>query len=136
MADASVEPDGYQPGVCNIGDPERRRRRRVGHLGVLAGVGLLVAVAILDQPAYYGLASTPFFIGGAVGYLQDRMRFCAYYGRAGEYNLGTLEESPETVTDETAREKDRRRSRQIYRNSLLSGLAAAVGGTLVLALIS
>lgn len=132
MADASAEPDGYQPGVCNIGGPERKRRRRAGHLGVATGFGLLLAVALLDQPYYYGLASTPFFIGGAVGYIQDRLRFCAYYGRAGEYNLAGLDESPESVTDETARERDRGRSTQIYLYSLLSGLGMAIVGTAVL----
>lgn len=132
MADASADLDGYQPGVCNIGGPERKRRRRAGHLGVAAGLALLLAVALLDLPPYFGLASTPFFIGGAIGYIQDRLRFCAHYGRAGEYNLGSLDESPEPVTDETARRTDRRRSRQIFLYSLVSGLAAAIGGTLFL----
>lgn len=136
MADASAESGAYRPGVCNIGGPERKRRRRAGHLGVAAGLGLLLAVALLDQPPYYGLASTPFFIGSAVGYIQDRLRFCAYYGRAGEYNLGSLDQSPETVSEETARKKDRRRSRQIYLYSLLSGLVVAIVGTLFLYVVA
>lgn len=132
MADGTAE---YQPGVCNIGTPERQRRRRVGHLSTAGGLFVVAAIAALSLPAYYALASTPFFIGGAMGYLQDRMRFCAYYGRRGEYNLGGLDGDPSTVSDVDAKERDRKRSRQIMLYALGIGLVAAALSTLVVALV-
>ena len=135
MAETSADSGEYQPGVCNIGTAERQRRRRTGHLGSLAGVALLLAVGGLGLPPYYGLASTVFFIAGAVGYLQDRYQFCAYYGQRGEYNLGGLDQSPETVTDEAARRRDRQRSREIYAYSLVAGLGVGLLGTGILYLL-
>lgn len=131
-------PDGtaeYQPGVCNIGTPERQRRRRVGHLSTAGGLFVVAAIAALSLPSYYALASTPFFVGGAMGYLQDRLRFCAYYGRRGEYNLGGLENDPGSVPDTEAQERDRKRSRQIMLYSLGLGIGAAVLATLLVALV-
>jgi hypothetical protein len=135
MSDTAATSAQYQPGVCNIGTEERRRRRRVGHLGTGAGLLVLVLVAATNLPAYYALASSVFFIAGASGYLQDRFRFCAYYGREGEYNLGGLETGPSQVTDTDAREKDRKRARQIMAYSLFAGLGAGIVGTLLVYII-
>lgn len=135
MGESAGTTDSYQPGVCNIGTEERRRRRRVGHLGTAAGLFVLVAIGGLGLPAYYGLASTVFFIAGAIGYLQDRFRFCAHYGRQGEFNLGGLDAEPEQVDDETARKKDRRRARQISIYGIVVGIGAGVVGWLVLSLL-
>ena len=121
--------DEYQPGVCNIGTEERERRRRAGHLGTAAGLLLIAAVALLDLPPYYALASSVFFIAGATGYLQDRFHFCAYYGNRGEYNLGPVEDGPAVVTEEDAKAADKRRARQIMVYSLVTGIGAAVVGT-------
>lgn len=122
----------YQPGVCNIGTEERERRRRAGHLGTAAGLFVVIAVALLSLPPYLALASSVFFISGATGYLQDRMRFCAYYGNRGEYNLGGLGDDPGVVTDEEARRADKRKARQIMVYSLVIGIGAGVAGTAVL----
>ena len=40
----------YQPGTCDIGPAEIARRRRTGHVGVLASIGLLAALLALDAP--------------------------------------------------------------------------------------
>ena len=42
---SSPTADGYRPGVCNIGPAEIARRRRAGHVGALATVGLLAVLA-------------------------------------------------------------------------------------------
>lgn len=127
--------DEYQPGVCNIGTEERQRRRRAGHLGTAVGLLLIAAVALLDLPPYYALASSVFFGLGASGYLQDRFRFCAYYGNRGEYNLGSLADGPEVVTDEDAKSADRRRARKIMLYSTAIGIGVAVLGTGMLYII-
>jgi hypothetical protein len=37
---------GYQPGVCNIGPQEIRRRRRAGHVGLVAAASVAIGVAV------------------------------------------------------------------------------------------
>lgn len=135
MSQGTGSGETYQPGVCNIGPEERRRRRRSGHLGTGAGILLLVAIAVLRLPDYYGLASTVMFGAGAVGYLQDRFQFCAEYGRRGAFNLGGLDNEPQQVTDEAARKKDRRRAYQIFAYSAVIGVILGVAGWSALILI-
>lgn len=135
MAAGEPGAEGYQPGVCNIGTEERRRRRRSGHLGMAAALFVVAAIALLSLPWYYALTSIVFFIAGAMGYLQDRFRFCAYYGRDGKYNLGGLDSGPTVVTDQDAREADRRRSHRIMAYSLVAGLALGIIGSLFVYLV-
>lgn len=135
MAAGDPGNEGYQPGVCNIGTEERTRRRRSGHLGMAAALFVVAAIALLALPWYYALSSTVFFVAGALGYLQDRFRFCAYYGRDGKYNLGGLDSEPSVVTDQDAREADRRRSRRIMGYSLVAGLALGIVGSLLVYLV-
>lgn len=135
MSQGTGSGDMYQPGVCNIGAEERRRRRRSGHFGTGAAILFLVAIAVLRLPDYYGLASTIMFSGGAVGYLQDRLRFCAEYGRRGAFNLGGLDNDPRRVTDEAARKKDRRRAYQIFAYSAVIGVSLGVAGWFALTLL-
>src|SRR3982751_5981491 len=80
--------DSYVPGVCNIGPAEIASRRRSGHVGMLAAVGLLlVLVAIAAPPIARLLIALPVAVG-ASGYLQARLRFCAGFGAAGVFNFG------------------------------------------------
>ena len=48
--DYDGQPGGYQPGVCNIGPAEIARRRRVGHIGVIATILLFGLLVVLDLP--------------------------------------------------------------------------------------
>lgn len=135
MSQGAGSPETYQPGVCNIGPEERRRRRRSGHLGIGSAILFLVAIAVLQLPDYYALASTVMFSAGAVGYLQDRFQFCAEYGRRGAFNLGGLDTEPQQVTDAAARKKDRRRAYQIFAYSAVIGVILGVAGWLALSLL-
>lgn len=118
-----TEATAYQPGVCNIGPAEIARRRRSGHIGALASLGLLVGlVAIGAPPISRLLVALPAAIA-ASGYLQARLRFCAGFGAAGVYNLGELGTTAK-VADEQARRRDRAMALRI-------GLASFLIGTLV-----
>ena len=46
MIDYMNRADGYQPGACNIGPAEIRRRRQVGYLGMAVAVivGLMIGL--------------------------------------------------------------------------------------------
>ena len=43
---------GYRPGVCNIGPAEIARRRRAGHVGSLATIGLFAVLVAVDAPRW------------------------------------------------------------------------------------
>jgi hypothetical protein len=115
----------YEPGVCNIGPAEIARRRRAGHVGVIATIGLLAILVALDAPPLARLLLTLPAAVAASGYLQAWLRFCAGFGSRGISNFGALGES-ETVVDPEARARDRRRARQIGLASLVVGLSVGV----------
>jgi hypothetical protein len=122
-----VPPPEYQPGVCNIGPDEIRRRRNVGHTGLTATVGLLGALLWLDAPPVSRLiVALPAMIS-ASGYLQAALRFCAGYGARGLLNFGPAGQ-PVAVPDEAAAAADRRKARQISLASFAIGAAVAVVG--------
>jgi hypothetical protein len=110
----------YQPGVCNIGPAEIRRRRTAGHVGSVVTVLALAALVALDAPPIARLILILPAAGAASGYLQAWFRFCAGFGSRGIFNFGALGDST-TVTDPDALARDRRRSREI------GGMARAIG---------
>ena len=119
----------YEPGVCNIGPREIRRRRRTGHVGLAATIGLLaVLVAIGAPPVARLLVALPAAVS-ASGYLQARLKFCAGFASLGIYNFGDAGESVR-VDDGAARAADRRRGLQISVASFTIG--AVVGAVAVL----
>ena len=119
-ADRATATPEYQPGVCNIGPAEIKRRRMAGHIGAavtLVALGVLIA---LDAPPIARLILILPAAGAASGYLQARMKFCAGFGSRGVFNFGSFG-TWTTVTDREALARDRRRSREI------GGMALAVG---------
>jgi len=125
-----ADPDGYQPGVCNIGPAEIRRRRQSGYVG-LAGAAVLGAVLLaVSAPAWTRVAIALPVAGALSGLIQARLRFCAGFGMAGLQNMDELgAEAP--VEDEIARSSDRRKALQIGAVSIAGGLAAGVAFALL-----
>jgi len=120
----------YRPGVCNIGPAEIARRRRSGHLGVIAAVLLFaVLVALGVPPIVRLLVALPATIA-ASGYLQARYRFCAGFGSLGVFNFGDVG-TTERVADPAARALDRRRANQIGLASLAIGVAVGIVAVLL-----
>ena len=120
----------YIPGQCNIGAAEIAGRRRAGHVGLVATIGLLaVLVAIGAPPLARLVIALPAAIA-ASGYLQARLRFCAAYGSRGVYNFDALGQT-ERVADDEARRRDRVRATQISVASGLVGLAVAIAAVLL-----
>ena len=115
--------DDYQPGVCNIGPAEIARRRRVGHLGLIAAIGLFVLLVALGAPAIARLlVALPAGLAAA-GYLQARMRFCAAFATAGIHGeIGATHK----VEDAESLRTDRATARRIVATSGLIGLAVGV----------
>lgn len=119
-------PGEYRAGACNIGPAEIARRRRAGIVGLVAAGVLAVALVVLDAPTTARLLVGIPLAGGATGFLQARLRFCAGFGMAGIRNFGAVG-SVERVEDAAARHSDRMKA---YRISLA---AAAIGGVGALA---
>jgi hypothetical protein len=116
---------GYQPGVCNIGPDEIRRRRNSGHAGVVASLAWLGILLAVDAPAVARLTIAVPATIAASGYLQARLRFCAGFGAKGMFNFGPLG-STDTVADADDRARDRAKATRIGFTSMAIGLGAGI----------
>ncbi|HET9878243.1 MAG TPA: hypothetical protein VFQ81_02905 [Candidatus Limnocylindria bacterium] len=122
---------GYEPGRCNIGPAEIRARRLSGHVGLAATIGVVAALILFGaDPAWRLLAFIP-AAGGAGGYLQAAMRFCANFGWRGVFNFTDRIHDTTEVTDAAAAAADRRKALLIMVLSALTGLVVAVGAYLL-----
>ena len=126
----SPAPDEYRPGVCNIGPEEIARRRRAGHLGVVATVITLAVLVALGAPPLARLLVALPAAGAATGYLQAWLKFCAGFGSAGVFNFGPLG-GTRRIEDAEAQRRDRVRSLQIFLGALAIGLVAGLVAVVV-----
>lgn len=129
FADAVSTPppaaDGYRPGVCNIGPAEIRRRRKTGHVGLVAAAALLALLVAIDAPSVARvLVAIPAMLS-ASGYLQAALRFCAGFAALGVFNFGDAGDRVE-VRDADARRLDRARGLTISGASLGIGLLVGI----------
>jgi hypothetical protein len=127
---APAEGSGYEPGICNIGPAEIARRRRAGHVGLVATLALLAVLVAIGAPPLVRLLLGMPAILAASGYLQAWFRFCAGFGSRGIFNFGPV--GPvETVPDADARARDRYRASQIGLGSLAIGVGVAIAAVLL-----
>jgi hypothetical protein len=119
------EPDGYLPGVCNIGMAEIRVRR-IWAAAMLAAT--IAAFAYLlwkeSQPAWM-LLLFPLAMGIGVSWLQARERFCVNFGVRGRFNFGRI--GPTTkVADAEARRRDFTKVRSMFlRGAVIAAVVTA-----------
>jgi hypothetical protein len=122
---ANAAPGEYQPGVCNIGPAEIRRRRRTGYVGLGAAVALDAVLLVLDAPAWTRLAVALPVVVGLSGLIQAQLRFCAGFGMAGLQNMGAIGEQQRVEVAE-ASAADRRKAMGINAVAIAGGLAVGV----------
>ncbi len=120
----------YQPGVCNIGPAEIARRRRSGHIGLIATVVLLIVLVAIQAPPLARLLIAAPAVIAASGYLQARLRFCAGFGSLGTYNFGPLGQT-QKASEPADRARDRARARQIGLASVAIGVAVGIVAVLL-----
>ena len=113
----------YQPGVCNIGPTQRRRRLLLGVVSLLAAAGLVAAVLAVGWPRWTLVLTTFPLYGAAMGYFQYRERFCVGFAGMGVFDVG---DGTERVDDSTALAADRKRAVRLNVKSLATGALAAV----------
>ena len=121
----TVAPTEYQPGLCNIGPAEIARRRRAGHTGLAAALGLFILLVAVGAPDWMRFLVAIPAIGAAAGHIQARLKFCAGFGAAGVFNFGQLGPT-ERVHAAEDRARDRARAVQIGKTSIAIGIAAGL----------
>jgi hypothetical protein len=116
----------YEPGVCNIGESERRKRYGLGAVGMAATLVLVFVVFAFDAPRPLLLSAAVPLFGAALGYFQGRLNFCVNYGLRGLVDAGVAGDGTRAVSDEAARRADRRRARQVVGYAAAVAVAGAV----------
>ncbi|TKX80495.1 hypothetical protein [Halorubrum sp. SD626R] len=113
----------YQPGVCNIGPAQQRRRLLLGIASLLLAVGLVAAVVAVGWPRWALLLSVFPLYGAVMGYLQYRERFCVGFAGIGVFDVG---DGTNQVLDEAALAADRKRAVRLNAKSVAVGVVGAV----------
>jgi hypothetical protein len=114
----------YQPGVCNIGRVERRRRRVVGAASLVGAVAFVAYALVVARSPSLLVVSFPLWFGAALGFVQDRMGFCVGFGALARYDLSGSGGGTGTVGDAEAVRRDRKRALSVLAVSLAVALAA------------
>jgi hypothetical protein len=120
----------YQPGVCNIGPAEIARRRRAGHVGLIATIVLFAILVLVSAPPLARLILVIPAAVSASGYLQAYLKFCAGFGSRGIFNfedVGTTQQ----VADTAARALDKGKANRIGLASFAIGIAVAIVAVLL-----
>ncbi|MGB8216218.1 MAG: hypothetical protein WCE94_02860 [Candidatus Methanoperedens sp.] len=116
----------YIPGVCNIGKSEVNRRSQGGWFGLIVTIFLYGFLVYLGAPRPWRLVIFIPVMMAAVGFLQARMHFCAYFGMRGVFNFSPKVGKTEIVGQTEFRAMDRRKALQIITYSVgISALVAA-----------
>jgi hypothetical protein len=120
-----VDQSQYQPGVCNIGGAEVKRRRQVAKLGAVLFLIYAVYLLISGRSASTAwVAFLPAMIA-AVGYVQSRKKFCFAFGLMGTFNFVELGKMSKVVSSE-ALAADRRQAIKIIAQSIGLALVATL----------
>jgi hypothetical protein len=130
VLDDPADAGAYRPGVCNIGPAEIARRRRTGHVGALATVGLFAVLVAIDAPPPARLLVALPAMAAASGYLQARLHFCSGFGSRGVYNFGPAG-TTQQVADVEDRARDRAMAFRIGAASFVIGAAFGVAAVLL-----
>lgn len=118
----------YQPGTCNIGARERRRRRWLGITGFVLALGLAGVVVYAELDPILALGSFALFFPGFLGLLQDRTSFCAAYAVREQYDFSGSGGDRGAVRDKSAVPKDRVQAVKLVLSATL-GAAVLSGAT-------
>lgn len=122
----------YQPGECNIGEAEQRRRYALGLVASVATLVLITWVLTNDGPMWLlALSSIPLF-GAAEGFFQGRSEFCTAFAMLGVYDVSDEGDDRREVSTEADRNADRRRAWRIHAYSA----SVAVVGTVLLYVVA
>ena len=112
----------YQPGVCNIGKNEIRKRYTLAAAGFLIAAIVTYAILALSLPKWALVFSFIILVMGFEGFYQGYFKFCAGFAAAGRYDFTGSQGSAGTVADRQAHKKDMEKARQIHIYSIGSSI--------------
>jgi hypothetical protein len=120
----------YQPGVCNIGPAEIRKRRAGGYLGLVVTILALIAFVVFQVPTPWRiLIALPAGLA-ANGFLQAAFHFCVGFGTRGLFNMQESLGHEETVSDAEFRKADQKKAYKIL------GISTAISlGVVIIAIL-
>jgi hypothetical protein len=113
----------YQPGVCNIGPTQQRRRLLLGVGSLAAAAAYVAAVVSLAWPQWSLVAAVVPLYGAAMGWLQYRERFCIGFAGMGVFDVG---DGTNEIRNEEALAADRKRAVRLNAKAVGIGVAATV----------
>ncbi|MFZ2322404.1 MAG: hypothetical protein WAV89_01780 [Ignavibacteriaceae bacterium] len=122
--------NNYIPGVCNIGKEETKKRKQAGI------AGLILTILTYSFFVYFEVSKGVRFlifipaVISAVGFIQARMHFCAYYGLAEIFNFDSLGKSSKVENNESVK-KDKKRARSIIYSAILIGIVVGLLATVI-----
>jgi hypothetical protein len=121
----SVPGQPYQPGVCNIGPAEIRRRQVGAVMGTVVTIVVAVAIFALGLPHPVRLLIGLPAAAAIVGWLQAVLRFCVGFARLGVFNFGEIGPM-EHIADAAAHHADQLRAARMIGVSLIGGLVIGI----------
>lgn len=113
----------YEPGVCNIGPAQQRRRLLLGAGSLLVTLALVAGVIALAWPQWLLALSVFPLYGAALGLLQYRARFCVGFAGIGVFDTGA---GTQEITDPAALDADRKRAVRLNAKAVVGGVLATV----------
>jgi len=115
----------YIPGVCNIGEEEISRRRKLGWIGLAVAVVLFAVLFWVGVDVWWRLLVFFPAAFSASGFLQAHFGFCSGYARTGVFNFG-MPGKTTVVADEASKAKDRKKGSRITMYAVLIGALVAL----------
>ena len=113
----------YQPGVCNIGPTQQRRRLLLGVGSLALAVAFVAAVVSLAWPQWSLILTVFPLYGAAMGGLQYRERFCIGFAGMGVFDVGG---GTSEIQNEAALAADRKKAVKLNAKAMAIGAAGTV----------
>jgi hypothetical protein len=120
----------YQPGVCNIGPSEIKRRRQGALVGAVLFAVTTILFVVTDASASTRLVTFIPALLFAVGMIQSKRRFCVAYGFMGVFSLEKL-----GATKKITVNQDLKTDRKYAVKLLLQSVAIAIVLTVLVLVI-
>lgn len=105
-------------------------RRYAGIVSLVVTALLLSGFWIFDAALVWRLLLFIPATGAAIGFMQDRLHFCARFGMSGLFNFSNNLKNQEGVEKAEYRRKDQRKAITIIGSSILIGIVIMVIGLL------
>jgi hypothetical protein len=112
----------YQPGVCNIGKNEIRKRYSLAVAGFVLAAIVSYAILTLNWPKFALILPFIILAMGFEGFYQGYFKFCAGFASRGIYDFTGSGGSRNKVTNNEYHKADVKKAMQIHIYSLISSI--------------